>query len=182
MRKETRKELSTEERWKIVGAYECGVKPATIAKVYGLPYSTVHATVTRYKRTGSAQPKARPGRPLSLNARDQRVVKRIVLAGRRQALGEITNEVNTRLNTELAPETVRKYMAKEGFSSRKASKKPLLKKKTPKTDDGGVRSTENGAVGGGRWSSPMSRAFASSTPTGERKYGAELESGTIPTV
>jgi transposase len=129
MRKEVRKELSPEVRWEIVGAHKCGVKPATIAKDYGLPYSTVYETITRYKRTGSAQPKKRPGRPLSLNARDQRVVKRIVLAGRRQALGEITNAVNNRLNTKLAPKTIRKYMAKEGFSSREASKKPLLKKK-----------------------------------------------------
>ena len=182
MGKGTRKELFPEERWKIVGAHEGGLKPATIAKVFGLPYSTVHDTISRYKKTGSAQPKPRPGRPLSLNARDQRVVKKVVLAGRRRALGEITNEVNNRLNMKLSPGTVRKYMAKAGFSSRKTSKKPLVGKKTPKPGDGGVRSTENGAVDGRRWSSPMSRAFASSTPTGERRYGAESESGSIPTV
>jgi transposase len=148
MGKETRKELSLEERWEIVGAHKCGMKPATIAKVFGLPYPTVHATANRFKRTGSAQPKKRPGRPQSLDDRDQRVVKRVVLAGRFRPLREITNEVNANLDTSLHHQAVRKYMAKAGFSSRKASKKPLVKKRTPKPDDGGVRSTENGAVGG----------------------------------
>jgi transposase len=138
MGKKTHKELSPEVRWKIVGAHEFGATAATIAKAYGLPLSTVYVTIDRYKRTGSAQPKKRPGRPPSLNARDQRVVKRVVLAGRRQALGEITNAVNNRLNTKLSPETVRKYMAKEGFSNRKASKNPLLKKRTPKPGDSGA--------------------------------------------
>ena len=90
----TRKELTSEERALIIGAYRCGTKPATIAKTFGFPPSTVYATVSRYEKSGSAQPKVRPGRPQSLSDRDQRVVKRIVLAGRRQPLGEITNEVN----------------------------------------------------------------------------------------
>ena len=121
--------------------YKCGVKPAAIARLLGHPYSTVHDTITRYKKTGSAESRARSGRPLSLNARGQRVLKRIVLARRRKALGEITNEVNNRLNTTLAPGTVRRYMAKDEISCRKASKKPLVGKKTPSSDDGGVGST-----------------------------------------
>ena len=182
MRKGPRKELSIFDRGRIIGGYKCGVKPAAVARLLGFPPSTVYTTISRYKKTGSAESRARPGRPLSLNARSRRVLKRIVLARRRKALGEITNEVNNRLNTTLAPGTVRRYMGKDGFSCRKASKKPLVKKKTPKSDDSGVGSTENGAVDGWGWSSPMSRAFASSTPTGERQYGAGSESDTTPTV
>lgn len=123
------KELSPEDRGRIVGAFKCDTKPAAIARTLGFSPSTVYATVNRYKETGSAQPKPRPGRVEKLTARDQRVVQRIVLAGRRQTLGEITNEVNNRLNTTLHPNTVRRYMAKAGFASRKACKKPLLRKK-----------------------------------------------------
>ena len=148
MGKEPRKELSLEERWQIVGGYRLGVKPAAIAKTFGFSLSTVYATINRYKKTGSAESKARPGRPLSLNARSRRVLKRIVLARRRKALGEITNEVNNRLNTKLAPATVRNYIGKDGFSSRKVAKKPLVRKKTPRSDCDGARTTENGAVDG----------------------------------
>ena len=107
--KMTRKELSSEERAQIVGAYRCGTKPATIAKTFGIPLPTVYDTVNRYKKSGSAQPKVRPGRPQSLSDRDQRVVKGIVLADRRRPLGEITNEVNARLDMNLCQNTVRKY-------------------------------------------------------------------------
>jgi transposase len=182
MRKGPRKELSIFDRGCIVGGYRLGVKPAAIARVLGFPPSTVYTTISRYKKTGSAESRARPGRPLSLNARSRRVLKRIVLARRRWTLGQVTNEVNARLNTKLSSATVRKYMTRDGISSRKASKKPLVGKKTPSSDDGGVGSTENGFADGGRWSFPMSRAFASSTPTGERRYGAESESDITPTV
>jgi Transposase len=56
------------------------------------------------------------------------------LAGRRQALGEITNEVNASLGTRLSPPTVRRCMAKAGISNRAACKKPLLKKETSQPD------------------------------------------------
>ena len=130
----TRKELTSEERTLIIGAYRCGTKPATIAKTFGIPTSTVYGTINRYKKNGSAQPKVRPGRPQSLNDRDQRVVKRIVLAGRRQPLGEITNEVNARLDMNLCQDTVQRYMAMAGFSSCATCKKPLLREKTSKPD------------------------------------------------
>ena len=68
--REPRKELSSEERGRIVGAYLCGTAP-----------STVYKTVNRYKQSGSAQPKGRPGRPKSLNDREQRALKKLVLAG-----------------------------------------------------------------------------------------------------
>jgi len=124
-----RRELTIEERNKIIGAYQCGTAPATIARTLGFPATTVYGTIDRYRKTGTAQPKTRPGRPPSLDDRDQRVLKRIVLAGRRKPLGEITNETNARLNTSLSPNTIRKYMAKAGFSNRRARKKPLLSEK-----------------------------------------------------
>ena len=128
----TRKELTSEERAQIIGAHRCGIKPATIAKTFGSPPPTVYDTINRYKKNGSAQPKVRPGRPQSLSDRDQRVVKRIVLAGRRRPLGEITNEVNARLDMNLCQDTVRRYMATVGVSSCAACKKPLLREKNVK--------------------------------------------------
>jgi len=137
-RKKARKELSGEERTKIIGAYQCGVKAAAIARTLGFPPHIVYQTIDRYRKTGSEQPKPRPGRPEKLSNRDQRVVKRVVLEGRRRPLHEITNEVNARLGTTLCKDTVRKYVAKAGFRSCVACKKPLLSEKTLKPGLRGV--------------------------------------------
>ena len=176
--KKTRKELTSEERSKIIGAYQCGVKPADIVRTLGFPSSTVYGTIDRFKKTGSAQPKVRPGRPLSLTNRDQRVVKRVVLAGRHRPLREITDEVNARLDMSLHQETVRKYMAKEGFHSRVACKKPLLRKKTSKQDWHGAKNAKRGTESGTRWSLATSHVSASSTTMDEEKCGADPGSDT----
>jgi hypothetical protein len=47
-----RKELSAEQRDKIIGAYQCGTRAAVIARTLGLPPYTVYATINRFKRTG----------------------------------------------------------------------------------------------------------------------------------
>jgi len=179
--KETRKELTSEERSEIVGAYKCGIRPATIARTLGVPSSTVYDTIARYKKTGSPQTKVRPGRPPSLTQRDQRVVQRVVLARRHRPLREITNEVNASLSANLHQKTIRKYMGKAGFSSHPACKKPLLRKKTSKSGSRGVRSAERGTRSGRMRSLATSRPSPSSITMGEEKYGAELGSDTTPT-
>jgi transposase len=181
-KKKTHKELTIEERGKIIGAYQCGIRPATIARTFDFPPPTVYGTVRRYKKTGSAQPKPRPGRKEKLNDRDRRVVKRTVLAGRHRPLREITNEVNASLNKSLCVNTVRRYMAKEGFHSHPACKKPLLRKKTSKPDWRGARSAERGTRSGRRWSFLTSRSSPSSRATDVEEYGAHPESGTAPSV
>ena len=145
------KELSSAQRGEIVGAYKVGTRAATIARTFGFPPSTVYNIINRYKQTGSVQSKPRPGKPKSLNDRDLRMVRRVVLKGRHKTLGEITNEVNARLNMTLCKNTVRKYIAKAGFSKRAACKKPLLRKKTSKPDSSGARSAERGTKSGRRW-------------------------------
>jgi transposase len=117
-----REPLSSEDRGRIIGAYQCSTKPATIARTLTFPPSTVYGTINRYKKNGSPQAKVRSGRPLSLSDRDQRVVRRVVLAERHQPLGEITNQLNSSLGTDLHP---RRYLTKAGFSSCAACKKPL---------------------------------------------------------
>jgi transposase len=127
-----RKELFAEQRGEIIGAYQCGTRAAVIARTLGLPPSTVYATINRFKQTGSAQPKKRPGGPRKLSDRDLRIVRRTVLKGRRRPLCEITNEVAARVGKPLCQKTVRKYMAELEFHSCAACKKPLLKKENAK--------------------------------------------------
>ena len=126
------KELSSAQRGEIVGAYRFGTRAATIARTLGFPPSTVYDTINRYKQTGSVQSKPRPGRPKSLNDRDQRVVKRVVLAGRRKTLGEITNEVNARLNMTLCTEHRPKIHGRNGVFQSCSLQEAAFEKKNVK--------------------------------------------------
>ena len=107
--KMTRKELTSEEH--IIGTCSCGVKPVIIVKAFGFPLSAIYDIVNRYKQSGSAQLKASPGRLQILNDCDQRVVKRTMLVGCHRSLGEITNEVNARLDMDSCQSTVQSCMA-----------------------------------------------------------------------
>lgn len=109
--------LSGAQRERIIGAYLSGTKQKIISIQLGIPTSTVSDTIKRYKETGSAQPEKRSGRPKSLTKRDTRALQRIVRTDRFSPLGDITDKLNTRLNTTLHHNTVRKYLHDEGFGN-----------------------------------------------------------------
>ena len=103
-----------------------------ISTQLGIPTSTVNDTIKRYKETGSAIPKKRPGRPKMLTQRDTRVLQRIIRTDRFSPIGDITNKLNSRLETTLHHNTVRKYLHNEDISSYTARKKPRLTEKHKK--------------------------------------------------
>lgn len=98
-----------------------------IAKLFGLKRETVRDTIARWHSTGSADPPKRPGRKNVLTARDERALIRITTQNRFTPLGEITSVANQRLVTNLAPNTIRKYLHENGLRACKACEKPLLK-------------------------------------------------------
>ena len=120
------KELSETLRERIIGAYLGGTKQVVIAVQLGIPTSTVNDTVQRYKETGSATPKKCPGRPKFLTKCDTRTLQRVIRAERFSSLGDITDRLNSSLNTILHHNTVRKYLHNEGLGSYTTRKKPLL--------------------------------------------------------
>ncbi|CAB5196624.1 unnamed protein product [Rhizophagus irregularis] len=67
-------------------------------------------TIKRYKETGSAIPEKRSGWPKILTQRDTQVLRRIVCTDRFSPLGDITNRLNSSLNTTLHQSTVRRYL------------------------------------------------------------------------
>jgi transposase len=87
------KELTSEQRERIIGAYLGGVKQIVISAQLNIAPSTVNDTITRYKKTHSATPKKRPGRPKVLTERDRRVLKRIVHEDRFGSLPVLTGLV-----------------------------------------------------------------------------------------
>ena len=124
-----RHEVSKTNRERIIGAYLSGIKQRVISTQFDIPTSTVNDIVKKYKETGSTEPKQRSGQPKVLTERDTRALKRIIRTDRFSPLGDVTNRLNTSLNTTLHYNTIRSYLHDEGLGSYTAQKKPHL---TPK--------------------------------------------------
>src|SRR5947209_8791820 len=116
-----KKELSNEQRERIIGAHLSGVKQKVISVQLNIAPSTVNDTIRRYRQTHSAIPKKRPGRPKVLTDRDRRVLKRIVREDRFAALPVLTGTLHAN--------TVRNYLYDEGIRCYSAKKKPHLTQK-----------------------------------------------------
>ena len=97
-----------------------------ISTQLGILTSTVNDTIKRYKETGSAIPKKRPGHPKILNQRDELTLQRIVRNNQFDPFSDITSRLNSSLDTTLHNNTVRKYLHDEGLGSYIACKKLLL--------------------------------------------------------
>ena len=124
-----KKELSNEQRERIIGAHLSGTKQKVISAQLSIAPSTVNDTIKRYKQTHSATPKKRPGRPKMLTDRDVRVLKRIVREDRFGSLPVLTGKLNSDLETTLHTSTVRRYLHDEGIRCYTAKKKPHLTEK-----------------------------------------------------
>lgn len=133
------KELTSEQRERIIGAHLGGVKQNVISAQLNIAPSTVNDTIRRYKKTHSATPKKRPGRPNALTERDRRVLKRIVHEDRFGSLPVLTGKLNSSLETTLHTNTVRKYLHDEGIRCYAAKKKPRLTGKQRKSRLGWCR-------------------------------------------
>src|ERR1043165_6764494 len=107
--------LSSAQREQIIGAYLVGTKQKIISIQLGIPTSTVSDTIKRYKETGSAAPEKRSGRPKLLTQHDTRTLQRIIRTDQFSPLGDITDKLNSHLNTTLHYNTVRKYLHDEGL-------------------------------------------------------------------
>jgi len=105
-----KKELSNEQRERIIGAYLSGTKQKVISAQLSIAPSTVNDTIKRYKQTHSATPKKRPGRPKTLTDRDVRVLKRIVREDRFGSLPVLTGKLNSDLETTLHTNTSEIFM------------------------------------------------------------------------
>ena len=119
-------ELSKTQHERIIGAYLSGTKQRVISTQLGIPTSTINDTIKWYKETDSTESKKHPGRPKLLNKYDTRALKRIIRTDQFSPLGDVTNKLNTSLNTTLHYNTVRNYLHNEGLGSYTARKKPRL--------------------------------------------------------
>jgi transposase len=121
-----RRELTNNQRSKVIGAYQCGVKGSAIIEKFGLASRTVYNTIERYNKAGSPHTQHRPGRPKMLSERGERSLVRIANSDRNATLTDIAEKLGVALNKPISTRTTRKYLNKLGWKSYFKCKKPLL--------------------------------------------------------
>ncbi|KAF9140997.1 hypothetical protein BG015_001427 [Linnemannia schmuckeri] len=64
------KHHSIELKGRIIGAYEAGATPSSIAKTHSLPLTTVLAIIKKWEQEGTIVPKKSTGRPPVIREKD----------------------------------------------------------------------------------------------------------------
>ncbi|KAL0079763.1 Homeodomain-like DNA binding domain-containing transcription factor [Phycomyces blakesleeanus] len=106
--KPKRKELSDYEKGIIVGMYMRIPKMSSIAKDLDIPYTTISSTIHRWKTTGTAQTKKRPGRPETLTERNKCAIQIALLRNPNISLQELTESIQKKVSARIGVNVVRK--------------------------------------------------------------------------
>jgi len=114
--------LTTEEKGRIVGMRNAGLKGSEIARKLGHPASTVYTVLANYDKRGTVEPRKSSGRPPKLSDRDRRHLNQLVNKNRKAPLAEITNM----LDANVSARTVVRAVHELGYRARVAAIKPFL--------------------------------------------------------
>jgi transposase len=114
--------LTTEEKSRIIGMSEAGLKGVQIAKELGHPTSTVYTVLKNFRLYGTVVGPKPTGAPRKLSERDARDIVRTLKEDRRQTLADITNKIHSKVSTT----TVRRALRSTGYFCRVAARKPFL--------------------------------------------------------
>jgi len=115
--------LISEEKSRIIGMRDGGLRGAEIARQYRLPQSTVYTVFNNYDKRGTVESLKVPGRPPKLTERDNRSLKHIVMRNRRRPLTDIKDSMATNAGAT----TIRTALHEMGFHARVAAVKPFLR-------------------------------------------------------
>ena len=114
--------LTTEEKARIVGMRQARTPGPQIAHELGLPKSTIDTVLKNYELRKTVESPKQTGRPPKFLERDKRSLRRVLCKDRRQTLSDVTNALPVRVSTS----TVRRSTHELGFHARVAAKKPFL--------------------------------------------------------
>jgi len=117
--------LTTEEKARIVGMRDAGLKGMQIARELGHPPSTIYTVLSTYDKFGTVEPRKPSGRPPKLSDRDRRHLNRLIAKNRKAPLAEITNM----MDIEVGERTVARTVHKLGYQARVAAGKLFLNSK-----------------------------------------------------
>ena len=103
---ENRKELTENERNRIIGAWKCGVPVFTIVNTLNFERSTIYRVIKFYKETGKVKPPPRPGPQPKLTKRDTRHLVRLLKKDRKSSLNVLTNKFIESTSVNVSSRTV----------------------------------------------------------------------------
>lgn len=124
-------------RNRIAGLRQGGMTYAGVWKTLrrqGIPVSlsAVKRIGLRFATIGSVEWKKNPGRPKVTTEKDDRRLKLTVLKDRKISLKALAQNFTTASGRKVSRQTITRRLARQGFSSRRCAKKPLLSKKNIK--------------------------------------------------
>lgn len=99
---------------------------AEIAKTVNRTKSTIQHIVNTYKKTGSVEYLKRPGRPRTLNERDERGVLQAIRKNPRISSTNLRNMVVNNFKKDVSSRTVQRLLNRNGYFSRTPRRKPLI--------------------------------------------------------
>lgn len=126
MSREKRKDLSVEERSKIISYHKLKFSVRQISSLTVVKSSTVQDTITRFKNTNSCESLPRSGRPPLLSQSDKRFLNLCAVRDRRKPLSIITEELNIGRKVPVSNSVVNKALHSWHLFGRVSARKPLL--------------------------------------------------------
>ena len=118
--------LSMEERIKIVVLSEEGYSARKIAEKLKCSHSTVVRLLKKRRETGKVEDRARNGRPRKSTSREDRVLSRLSLANRKLTSPELAKRWTESCSVDVSSVTVRRRCLEIGLRGCKARRKPLM--------------------------------------------------------
>lgn len=123
----SRKQLSVEQRARIMALHEESFSTRYIASRMHVAQSTVVKSVKRFKETTGNEDRPRCGRPRVTTAREDKFITITSKRKRTLTAPDIREEINGLRRKPLSVATVRRRLLNAGLKGRVAAKKPLLR-------------------------------------------------------
>lgn len=127
-----KKELSVQERCEIIAFHKTKHSIRKIADLTGHTKSTVHYTISRFKKTNSCENVGRSGRPPAITERDKRYLKLCALRDRRKFLNILTEDFNGGRKTPVSQSVINRALHSWSLIGRVAARKPLISSRNVK--------------------------------------------------
>lgn len=124
----TRKVVTDEVKWKIVGAMQMGQRQNVIAKRLSVSQSCVSKVWKLFRLTGRVRAPKNGGRPRLLSIRDLNFLRRQVRVNPNITIRQLANEFNQRFGTNISRMTVCRRLHDIGLNSYSATRKNFFKK------------------------------------------------------
>lgn len=121
--------LTDDLKFRVVSAYQAGIRQAEIARQFFLKRSTVCMLIKRYEQRGDVSTKKKSGRPTKVTPRLARTIKKISTENPFLSSSKIKARINEMGLPSVSSRTIRRKLVEANLFSRRPAKKPLLSKK-----------------------------------------------------